>query len=76
MAANYIRPKPVDPIWYRRSCILRIRCACGRARSVQLGEFARENAISADTQIYKLILRLRCRCGLRPSADVTRSPYG
>ncbi|WP_082730975.1 hypothetical protein, partial [Sphingomonas sp. CCH20-B6] len=58
------------------TCILRIRCACGRARSVQLGAFARENAIPADTQIYKLILRLRCRCGLRPSADVTRSPYG
>src|SRR3546814_8588812 len=23
-------PKPIDPIWYRQGCYLRIYCACGR----------------------------------------------
>ena len=75
MAANYNRPKPIDPIWYRRSCTLRITCGCGRHVSVQLGEFARANAVPASTQVYKLIARLRCqKCGRRPYADVVRDP--
>jgi len=73
MAANYNRPKPIDPVWYRRGCFLNIICACGRRGSVELGTFARSRGVSPDTQLYRLIARLRCRqCGARPSADVTR----
>ena len=76
MAANYNRPKPIDPIAYRRGCYLNIKCKCGHAVSVQLGKFARDNRISDKTQIYQLIKRLKCkRCGARPSyADATRFP--
>ncbi|MBB6193116.1 hypothetical protein FHS51_003372 [Sphingobium wenxiniae] len=77
MAANYNRPKPIDPIWYRRSCTLRIWCACGRSIKVSVGEFAAARAIPPDTQLYKLIARLRCSgCGGRPTADVVRGPNG
>lgn len=77
MAANYNRPKPIDPIWYRRNCYLRIQCGCGRRLSVPLGEFAAAKSIPDDTQVYKLILRLRCRkCGRRPFADVGRARSG
>src|SRR3546814_14715995 len=74
MAANYNRPKPIDPIAYRRGCYLNIRCKCGHAVSVQLGKFAQDNGIPERTQAYQLIKRLRCsRCSCRPSsADVTR----
>ncbi|AMK20720.1 hypothetical protein K663_21818 (plasmid) [Sphingobium sp. MI1205] len=77
MAANYNRPKPVDPIWYRQSCYLRIHCACGRHVAVPLGEFARSRRISFDTRIYELIARLRCsQCRRKPHADVTRYRAG
>ncbi|RBD68940.1 hypothetical protein BRM19_22145 [Xanthomonas oryzae pv. oryzae] len=36
MATNYNRPKPVDPIWYRRNCYLRMACNCGRRVVVRL----------------------------------------
>src|SRR3546814_16984481 len=61
MAANYNRPKPIDPIWYRQGCYLRIQCACGRRVVAPLGDFARSRRISFDTRIYELIARLRCR---------------
>src|SRR3546814_17969565 len=60
MAANYNRPKPIDPIAYRRGCYLNIRCKCGHAVSVQLGKFAQDNGIPERTQAYQLIKRLRC----------------
>lgn len=74
MAANYNRPKPVDPIAYRKGCYLNIRCVCGRSVCEQLGPFARARGLSDKTVVYELIKRLRCRqCGARPSyADVTR----
>jgi hypothetical protein len=72
MAANYHRPKPIDPIWYRQSCYISIRCACGRSLVEPLGDFARSRGIHFDTHIYKLIDRLRCsRCGGEPFAEVT-----
>lgn len=78
MAANYNRPKPIDPIWYRSSCWLRIRCACGNNVIEQLGRFARRNRIHPDTLAHELIERLRCsRCGSPPSfAEVTRHRTG
>lgn len=76
MAANYNRPKPIDPIWYRRSCVLRITCPCGRHEKIQLGEFARTRGIPEKTLLYEMIARLRCRqCRRRPYADVVRGPY-
>src|SRR3546814_5078243 len=53
MAANYNRPKPIDPIWYRQGCYLRIYCACGRRVVAPLGDFARSRRISFDTRIYE-----------------------
>lgn len=77
MAANYNRPKPVDPIWYRQGCYLRIQCACGRRIIAPLGEFARSHRISFDTRVYELIARLRCsQCGGKPYADVSRYHSG
>lgn len=76
MAANYNRPKPIDPIWYRRNYLLRIACGCGRRVEVTLGAFAAERSIPANMQIYRLIARLRCRqCGRRPTADVVRGRW-
>ena len=73
MAANYNRPKPIDPIWYRAGCFLRISCGCGRRVSVELGAFADESGVSRDLTVYRLIARLRCReCGGRPYAEVSR----
>ncbi|GBH32980.1 MULTISPECIES: hypothetical protein [Sphingobium] len=77
MAANYNRPKPIDPIWYRQGCYLRIHCACGRRVVAPLGDFARSRRISFDTRIYELIARLRCsQCRRKPYADVSRNRSG
>ena len=67
MAANYNRPKPIDPIWYRQGCYLRIYCACGRRVVAPLGDFARSRRISFDTRIYELIARLRCSQCCQPA---------
>ena len=74
MAANYNRPKPIDPISYRQDCYINIRCACGRRVCEPLGQFARARRVPFETRIYELIARLRCRvCRRRaPDADVTR----
>ena len=73
MAANYNRPKPIDPIWYRQGCY----CACGRRVVAPLGDFARSRRISFDTRIYELIARLRSsQCRRKPYADVSRNRSG
>lgn len=77
MAANYNRPKPIDPIWFRADCYLQIRCACGRALSEPLGEFARDRGISDQRPIYELVARLKCSvCGENPRVEVTRYRAG
>ncbi|KHL58042.1 hypothetical protein XEUV354_21725 [Xanthomonas euvesicatoria] len=77
MAANYNRPKPVDPIWYRRNCYLRMACNCGRRVVVQVGEFADTHQVPANLLLHDLVQRLRCSsCGDRPAADVTRYAKG
>ncbi|WP_274508732.1 hypothetical protein [Xanthomonas campestris] len=76
-AANYNRPKPIDPIWYRKDCFIRIHCACGRHHLEQVGQFARVRGISPDTLLHQLIERLRCTgCGSKPNAIVTRYKTG
>ena len=73
MAANYNRPKPIDPIWYRTECYISIRCACGRQRCERVGAFAAEAGVSFNIALYELIRRLRCtKCNGRPFAEVTR----
>lgn len=74
MAANYDRPKPIDPIWYRQSCYINIDCVCGRRVSYELGTFAAERGVSSNTAVYELADRLRCAgCGSKPAfVDVTR----
>jgi hypothetical protein len=52
MAANYNRPKPIDPIWYRQGCYLRIQCACGRRVVAPLGDFARSRAAFLSIPAY------------------------
>lgn len=70
MAANYGRPKPVDPLWYRSGWSISIHCACGRHHVQRLDRFAAERAIPRDLQLGPLIDRLRCsQCGARPSAE-------
>lgn len=71
-AVNYRQPKPVDPIFYRRTCYIRVRCACGRAETEVLGEFARKRGVPGHVRIYEMLTRLRCRrCGRTPTAEVT-----
>lgn len=73
MAANFNRPKPIDPIWYRTECYISIRCGCGRRRSERVGAFAAEAGVSFNVSLYELIKRLRCpSCNRRPYAEVTR----
>ena len=75
-AANYNRPKPIDPLWYRQGCYINIQCGCGRRVSELLGPFAQARAVPIQLCIYELIARLRCPCGRRPTADVTRYKNG
>ncbi len=76
-AANYNRPKPVDPIWYRRDCYIRIHCGCGRTVVETLGRFVEGRGLPSSLLLHELIARLRCgACGRRPSADVTRYRNG
>lgn len=71
MAANYGRPKPIDPIWYRHGAMLRIRCACGRYEEHRVGACAERHRLSRDIRLDDLIRRLRCaQCDARPSAEV------
>ena len=73
MAANYNRPKPIDPMWDRTNCYISIHCGCGRHRTDRVGAFAAEADVSFKLRLYELIARLRCsRCGRRPSAEVRR----
>lgn len=70
MAANYNRPKPVDPVAYRGACTIRVRCVCGRQIADRLDHFAQMHRILPHTKLYELMARLRCRrCGARPSVS-------
>ena len=71
MAANYGRPRPVDPLWYRRRHSIRAVCGGGRAVLIPIEELIRQG-VPASTYLYQVISRLRCtECGARPSASVS-----
>ena len=73
--ADYSRPKPIDPLWFRMDAKLRIRCKCQRRLIIPLAQLARLHQLPDDLALYQLIGRLRCtECGQRPLfADVSRS---
>lgn len=55
MAANYGRPKPVDPFWYR----------FGFWQELQ--DFAAQRQLPATIELYQVMKRLHCSgCGERP----------
>ena len=71
-AANYNRPKPIDPIWYRLECDLSVQCACGHGFRETVGAFVRRHRLNQAMKLHQLIDRLRCtRCGGRPYGEVT-----
>lgn len=71
MAANYGRPRPIDPLWYRRRHSIWAVCGCGRAVLIPIEELIRQG-VPASTYLYQVISRLRCtECGARPSASVS-----
>jgi hypothetical protein len=60
MAANMGRPKPSDPIAHRLTLRLSIRCLCGRARVIVVGELAAQHGVPGDATIWQMLGRLRC----------------
>lgn len=75
MAANYNKPKPFDPVWYRTNCFIRAHCRrCGHTLVTRVGDLASSNKISPETELQSLADRLRCsRCGSRPQVTVSRN---
>lgn len=51
MAANYGRPSPVDPLWYRRRHSIRAVCECGRAVLIPIEELIRQG-VPTSTYLY------------------------
>jgi hypothetical protein len=69
MAANYGRPKPGDPLWYREGVQLELICAnpeCGRWVKRTVGEIAAKSRLPRDMRLEDLLRRLRCDCGRKP----------
>lgn len=73
MAANYGRPKPIDPLWYRRGYSIRASCECGRIGLLPIAGLL-ETGYPPTTYLYEIVGRLRCQeCGGEPrSVDVVR----
>lgn len=72
MSADYGKPKPADPLWYRLDCEIHIRCPCGHAVTETLAEFGAVRGLDSRMKLHELIARLRCsKCRRRsPSAEV------
>lgn len=65
--ADYTRPQPVDPLWYRKHHFLRITCKCARKVILPLDDVVRLYRVPQDHRVYQVIDRLRCSsCGERP----------
>jgi hypothetical protein len=66
-AANYGRPKPVDPLHWVWGAYIRARCACGNSLCEPVGVFARRQGLDDRLQCQVVLSRLRCRlCGAKP----------
>lgn len=67
MAANYGRPKPVDPLFWLHGRYLRAVCACGHNLSMEVSTFAALAGLPKNMLAHQLIDRLKCsKCGQRP----------
>ena len=74
-AANYNRPKPVDPLWYRLECWLHVRCpGCHHAIKERVRDFQARHLLPGDMRFHALPGLLVCgRCGCKqPEIEVTR----
>lgn len=57
-------PKPADTIAMRADRVLALRCPCGHAAEVRIGETARRFGVGPEQRVWELCARLRCsRCG-------------
>ena len=66
MAANYNRPKPVDPISYRAGWTLVVSCRCGHRHSERLGAFAAARNLPMTLRLGEMVERLKCsRCNAK-----------
>ena len=74
-AANYNRPKPIDPLWYRADCWLILRChGCRRQIRERVQDFQVKHLLPGDMRFSDLARRLKCDvCGRRePEMDVVK----
>jgi hypothetical protein len=74
-AANYNRPKPADPLWYRPDCWLVLHCRhCGHALRERVRDFQTRHLLPGDMRFHELRHRLKCsRCDRKElSMDVVR----
>ncbi|MBF5091262.1 hypothetical protein F1640_14835 [Novosphingobium sp. NBM11] len=74
--ADYGRPQPADPLWYRRGWFYRIQCDCGRKVILSMDDLSRFHRLPGKTLVYDVIRRMRCReCGQRPEyVDIAPRP--
>lgn len=54
-------PKPVDPLWYRKSMFLRVLCSCGHQNSIPIMDLIRQQRLDPDMRLYQLIPRAPLR---------------
>lgn len=76
MAANYGRPKPVDPLYWLHGRYLRVACACGHRFSQEVSDFAKAHTLPGAMLAHEMIAKLRCsRCGEKPAmAEIGERP--
>lgn len=63
-------PRPADPIWYRRSWVMRVRCrGCGREAARTVGQWA--GRTDPRNNLMSVLLRMTCQeCGEKNPAVV------
>jgi hypothetical protein len=74
-AANYNRPKPVDPLWYRADCWLIVWCPkCLHQIKERVRDFQTRHLLPGDMRFSHLAQLLKCEsCGHKPPVmDVAR----
>lgn len=73
--ANYNRPKPVDPLWFRLDCDIVIHCACGHHVRENLHLFAAERRLRSQMLLHEITERLKCsKCGRKPASSEVIAP--
>lgn len=68
------RPKPTDPIAWRRDEWLHLSCPCGHRAALHIGALALQYELSMEVRLYRVVGRMRCRrCGGRATGIEVRS---